>query len=89
MQLALGIGRPWSAVGTGGHNPIFGCRCYTRCYTGGVDIEAVIAALDTRFDPAEAAIAERMLREYGGSIPDAQLVEEIGLALAIFRRGRR
>jgi hypothetical protein len=30
-----------------------------------------------------------MLREYGGTIPDAQLVEEIGLALAIWRRGRR
>ena len=54
-----------------------------------MDIDAVIAALGTRFDPAEAAIAERMLREYAGSIPDAQLVEEIGLALAIWRRGRR
>ena len=54
-----------------------------------MDIEAVIAALGTRFDPAEAAIAERMLREYGGTIPDAQLVEEIGLAIAINRRGRR
>ena len=40
-----------------------------------MDIDAVIAALGTRFDPAEAAIAERMLREYAGSIPDAQLVE--------------
>jgi len=51
-----------------------------------MNIEAVIAALDTRFDPAEARIAERMLREYGGTIPDAQLLEEIGLALAIHRR---
>ena len=37
----------------------------------------------------EAVIAERMLRDYGGTIPDAQLVEEIGLAIAIHRRGRR
>ncbi|MEI7718214.1 MAG: hypothetical protein WCI78_19370 [Mycobacterium sp.] len=54
-----------------------------------MNIEAVIAALDTRFDAAEPAIAERMIREYGGSIPDAQLVEEIGLAIAIHGRGRR
>ena len=51
-----------------------------------MNIGAVIAALDTRFDPAEAAIAERLLREYAGSIPDKQLVEEIGLALTIHRR---
>jgi len=53
-----------------------------------VDIEAVVAALGTRFDPAEAALIERMLREYGGTIPDGQLIEEAALALAIFRRGR-
>ncbi len=40
------------------------------------DIEAVIAALGTRFDPDEAAIIEAMLREYGGTVPDAQLIEE-------------
>ena len=48
----------------------------------------MIEALGTRFDPDEAAIIERMLREYGGTIPDAQLMEEIGLALAIHRRRR-
>jgi len=53
-----------------------------------VDIEQIIEALGTRFEPAEAAIAERMLREYGGTIPDAQLLDEIGLAIAIHRRGR-
>lgn len=53
-----------------------------------MDIEAVIAALSDRYDPSEAAIIEEMLREYGGTIPDAQLIEEIGLALAIHRRGR-
>jgi hypothetical protein len=53
-----------------------------------VDIEQIVEALDTRFDPAEAAIAERMLREYGGTIPDAQLLDEIGLAIAVHRRGR-
>ena len=52
-----------------------------------MDIEAVIAALGTRYNAAEAAIIERMLREYGGTIPDAQLIDEIGFALAIYRRG--
>ena len=51
-----------------------------------VDIKAVIAALGTRFDPDEATIAERLLREYGGTVPDGQLVEEIGFAIAIHRR---
>ena len=46
----------------------------------------MISALDTRFDTDEAAIVERMLRDYAGTIPDNQLLEEIGLALAIFRR---
>ena len=55
---------------------------------GSSEIEAVIAALGGRFDPAEAALIERMLRECGSTIPDAQLIEEIGLALAIHRRGR-
>ena len=53
-----------------------------------VNIEAVIGALGGRFDPAEAAIIERMLRESGGTIPDAQMIEEVGLALAIHRRER-
>lgn len=52
-----------------------------------MDAEAVIAALGGRYDDGEAAIIERMLREYHGTIPDAQLVEEIGMALAIHRRG--
>ncbi len=51
-----------------------------------VDIEAVIAGLGTVFDADEAAIAEKLLREYGGRIPDKQLIEEIGLAVAIHRR---
>jgi len=54
-----------------------------------MDVAAVIAALDTRFDADEAAIAERMLREYVGTVPDAQLIEEIGLAIAMHRRGGR
>ena len=53
-----------------------------------VNIEAVIAALGDHYTPERAAIVERMLREYHGTIPDAQLIEEIGLALAIHRRGR-
>ena len=54
-----------------------------------VDIEAVIARLGEVFDADETAIAERMLREYGGTIPDKQLLSEIGLALAIHRRQKR
>ena len=46
----------------------------------------MIAGLGTVFDADEAAIAERLLREYGGTIPDAQLLDEIGLAVAIHRR---
>ena len=53
-----------------------------------MNIEAVIAALGGRFDAEEAAVIERVLWEYGGNIPDKQLVEEIGLALAVHRRGR-
>ncbi len=51
-----------------------------------MDVAAVIAALGDHYTPERAAIVERMLREYAGTIPDAQLVEEIGLALAIHRR---
>jgi hypothetical protein len=51
-----------------------------------MDVESLIAELGTRFDADEAAIAERMLREYGGIVADGQLVEEIGLAIAIYRR---
>jgi len=54
-----------------------------------MDIEAVIEALGTRFDTDEAAIAERMLREYGGKIPDDQLISKIGLAIAVHRRRGR
>ena len=54
-----------------------------------MDVDAVIAALGERFDLDEAASAERMLREYAGTMPDQQLIEEIGLALAIHRRSRR
>ena len=35
--------------------------------------------LATRFNPNEADIAERMLREYGGTILDRQLLSKIGL----------
>ena len=54
-----------------------------------MDIEAVIERLGEIVDADEAAIAERMLREYGGTIPDKQLLSEIGLALAIHRRQKR
>ena len=53
-----------------------------------MDIEPVIAALGTRFHPAEAAEIDRFLRAYSGTIPDDQLISEASLALAIHRRGR-
>lgn len=53
-----------------------------------MNIEAVIAALGGRYDADEVAVIERILREYNGTIPDAQLISEAALALAIFRRGR-
>jgi hypothetical protein len=51
-----------------------------------VDIEAVIAALPGSFSADEVTIIERMLRELNGTIADAQMVEEIALALAVHRR---
>ena len=51
-----------------------------------VNIEAVIEALGSRFDADEVVIIETMLRELGGTMPDRQMIEEIGLALAIHRR---
>lgn len=53
-----------------------------------VNIEPVIAALDTVFDAEESVVIERILREYNDTIPDKQLVSEVGLALAIHRRGK-
>ena len=48
----------------------------------------MIAALESHYSAERAAIVERMIREYHGTIPDKQLIEEIGLALAIHQRGR-
>ncbi len=52
-----------------------------------MNIDAVIAALGGRFGADETEVIERVLREHGGTIPDAPLIEEAGLALAIWRRG--
>jgi len=49
-------------------------------------MSSVIAELVTRFDADEAAIAERMLREYGGTVADKQLTNEVALSLATHRR---
>lgn len=54
-----------------------------------MDIEPIIAALGDHYDADEAAVIERVLREYGGTVPDEQLISEVSLALAIWRRGRR
>ena len=53
-----------------------------------VDIEAIIEALGGRFDAGETEVIERVLREYGGTVPDQQLISEaaLALALAIWRR---
>lgn len=51
-----------------------------------MNIDALIAALGGRYDTDEAEVIQRVLREYGGTIPDAQLIEEAALALAIHRR---
>ena len=53
-----------------------------------MDIEPVIAALCEHYDADEAAIIEEYLRNHHGTIPDQQLLSEIGLALAIHRRSR-
>ncbi len=52
-------------------------------------LDLLIESLGTVFDAEESAMVERLLRQYSGTIPDTQLVSEIGLALAIHRRGRR
>ena len=40
-------------------------------------------------DADETEVIERVMREFGGTVPDEQLVEEAGLALAIWRRSRK
>ena len=62
------------------------CHTWVLRQTSGVNIEAVIAALDGRYDADETEVIERVLREYNGTIPDQQLIEEAALALAILRR---
>ena len=51
-----------------------------------MDIEPLIAALPEHYTPGEAAVIERVLRAYNGTIPDKQLISEAALALAIHRR---
>jgi hypothetical protein len=53
-----------------------------------VDIEVAVAALGTHYDPDEAEVIERVLKEYGGTIPYEQLISEAALALVIHRRHR-
>ena len=52
-----------------------------------MNMGAVIARLGDVFNKDEADIIERILREYAGIVPDKQLIEEIGLAIAVHRRG--
>ena len=46
----------------------------------------MIARLDEILNEDEQAIAERLIRDYAATIPPKQLIEEIGLAIAIHRR---
>ncbi len=55
-------------------------------YPSAVDIEPVIDALGSNFSADEATIIEGLLRELNGTMPDAQMIEEIALALAVHRR---
>jgi hypothetical protein len=57
-------------------------------YPHRVNIEAMIAGLGRRLDAGEAAVVERVLRERGGTIPDAQLIDEAGLALSAWRQSQ-
>ena len=49
-------------------------------HTASMDVAAVIAALGDHFTAEEGAIAEQPLRQYEGAVPDAQLIQEVGLA---------
>ena len=51
-----------------------------------MEIPYLLDLLDQGFDVEEAAITESMLSEFKGSVPVHQLIEEIGLAIAIHRR---
>lgn len=51
-----------------------------------MEVDQIVAALGGRYDRDESAIIERMLRDCAGTVPDAQLIEEIGLALAVRRQ---
>ncbi|MGV0991108.1 MAG: hypothetical protein ACOYB7_02535 [Mycobacterium sp.] len=51
-----------------------------------MDIDQIVAALDKGMTVDEVSIIERMVGEYGRTIPYPQLLEEIALAVAIHRR---
>ncbi len=69
-----------------GCGPSLRWRAAPAPYPLTVDIEPVIDALAGTFNADEVPIIERMLRDLNGTIPDAQMVEEIALALAVHRR---
>ncbi len=51
-----------------------------------MNIDPVIDALGSSFTADEVVIIQRMLRDLNGTMPDAQMVEEIAFALAVHRR---
>jgi len=54
-----------------------------------VDYRRLVALLvETGLRADESVIAADMINRLRGSIPDRQLVEEVGLAIAIHRRRR-
>jgi hypothetical protein len=74
------------SVQVGQQRPVTPVAGRFASYPQVVDIDPVIDALAGTFSADEAAIIERMLRDLNGTIPDAQMVEEIALALAVHRR---
>jgi len=51
-----------------------------------MNVEAVITAISGRYTTGETALIERLLRELHGTMPDNQLTDDIGPALAVYRR---
>ena len=51
-----------------------------------MDAEAVIARIREILNEDEQPIAKRLICDYAATIPFKQLIEEIGLAIAIHRR---
>lgn len=54
----------------------------------GYILDAFLDGYARDHSPAEVAVAERVLSQFNGTIPDEQLISEAALAVAIHRRER-